>query len=140
MQDQMARLPLGLRGEAFYSGQPAQEQQRVVEVGRPWPWAVDLVVRCADVDGWCGQGIKDSSVRLLFVSPERLFTRSFQRLLKSGLLPPVSLVRALACCDAADCWLLVLALTATLPLRRCASTRPTAYRCGRTTSAQRTCG
>ena len=86
------------------------------------------------------QGIKDSSVRLLFVSPERLFTRSFQRLLKSGLLPPVSLVRPVACCDAADCWLLALALTATLLLRRCASMRPTACLCGRTTSALRTCG
>lgn len=45
--------------------------------------------------------MKDASVRVLFVSPERLFTRSFQRLLKSGVLPPVSLVRWLWRCPAA---------------------------------------
>lgn len=32
MQDQLARLPLGLRGEALFSGQNASESQRVLEV------------------------------------------------------------------------------------------------------------
>lgn len=46
MQDQLARLPLGLRGEALFSGQRAMETQVVVNVSTPSPCACTALTRC----------------------------------------------------------------------------------------------
>lgn len=76
MTDQMLHLPRGLHGVCL-SG-----QQSKLEIGRAL------------------RDLRERRAKILFVSPERLASRSFERLVtQSGVLPPVDLV----CVDEAHC-------------------------------------
>jgi len=73
MEDQLASLPSTIRGACLSSTQTGAEIARTI------------------------RDVKENKIKILFISPERLFTVSFQRLVHS--LPPVSLL----CVDEAHC-------------------------------------